>query len=141
MKIERRNLQDFSPKFAAKPQSFLNPLIINTLQNGRIFRNFVKYFYQFHPIPLPTFSQHFQMKKQAPTDAVETDSRSRRFQASEYILVTPTFGGVGSYVGSTTRSFHEVGTYFMYVRPPRHIRVISDIHKVCPYYKKKEYII
>ena len=28
---------------------------------------------------------------------------------------------------------NNVGTYFMYVRPPRNTLIFSDIHKVCPY--------
>ena len=50
LKIERRNLEDFHPRFAVKLRPFYNLLIISTLQNGHIFDNFVNNFYQFYPI-------------------------------------------------------------------------------------------
>jgi hypothetical protein len=73
-KISPLNLQNLSPKFSVKLQSFFNLLIINTLQNGRFFRHFVKYFYQFYPTSLPAFFHKI--------DAVGADLRSRSFQAS-----------------------------------------------------------
>ena len=47
LKIERRNLEDFPPKFAVKLWSIFKLLIINDLQNLRKMPRFVKIFYQF----------------------------------------------------------------------------------------------
>ncbi len=52
------NLANLSPQIAVKPQPILKRLIINTLQNGSNFCRFVKFFYQFPPMPLSTFQVH-----------------------------------------------------------------------------------
>ena len=46
MKIERRNLEDFYPKFAVKSWAILKPLIINELENRLKIGNFVKIFHK-----------------------------------------------------------------------------------------------
>ena len=46
MKIERRNLEDFYPKFAVKAWVILKPLIINELENRLKIGNFVKIFHK-----------------------------------------------------------------------------------------------
>ncbi len=46
LKIERRNLEDFYPKFAVKAWVILKPLIINELENRLKIGNFVKIFHK-----------------------------------------------------------------------------------------------
>ena len=53
--ISGRELANLSPQFAVKLRSFLNPLIINELQNSPNFDIFVKIIYQFPPMLLSTF--------------------------------------------------------------------------------------
>ena len=53
--FEGRELANLSPQFAVKLRSFLNPLIINELQNSPNFDIFVKIIYQFSPMLLSTF--------------------------------------------------------------------------------------
>ena len=48
MKIERRDFEDFSPRFAVKLPAFLNPLIFNKLEIVLIFGKIVKIFHNFY---------------------------------------------------------------------------------------------
>ncbi|MBR2102430.1 MAG: hypothetical protein IJ928_06740 [Prevotella sp.] len=54
LKIERRNLEDFPPKFAVKIQLVLNRLIINKLQKWPQNAAFVNIFYRFRAPFLPS---------------------------------------------------------------------------------------
>ena len=54
LKIERRNLEDFPPKFAVKIQLVLNLLIINKLQKWPQNVGFVNIFYRFRAPFLPS---------------------------------------------------------------------------------------
>ena len=52
LKIEKGNLEDFTPKNTVKPRAIFKTLIFNGLQNLRKNVYFVKYFYQFSTMSL-----------------------------------------------------------------------------------------
>ena len=70
LKIERRNLEVFSPKFAVKTQPIFNHLIINTLQKTPNFTQFCQIFLPIlphHPTHLfHAFSNEKSSKSQRP---------------------------------------------------------------------------
>ena len=69
LKIERREIEDFTWKFAVKLRAVCKRLIFNDLQKQHKTARFVKYFYQFFPMPLSTAKREFTFK---PTLCVKT---------------------------------------------------------------------